>query len=126
VDWRTHAFCVKERALRAKRISIIIRPAAVVEMLVALLESLTRKTTYPIMMVVIIQDDSQSVEAARVFRACSIAVAFLRDSQSPALRTLRSKQTEKTQWLLFLDGEIEVIESDGCSHGRATSAPEAV
>jgi len=112
VDWRTHAFCVRRELLEAKRISIIIPSRGVVEMLVRCLESLTSKTTYPNYEVVIIQDDSQCVEAGTRFsRMPHRLLHFSGTPNLSALRNFAIKQTENP-WLLFLDGDIEVIESD--------------
>jgi GT2 family glycosyltransferase len=112
VDWHTHAFCVRRELLEAKKISIVIPSGGRLEVLARCIESLTSKTSYPDYEIVVIQDDSKSAGADTHFsRMPHRLLRFLGTSNRSALRNFAIKQIE-SPWLLFLDDDVEVIESD--------------
>ncbi len=113
VDWRTHAFCVRRELLEAKRISLIIRSCHDPESLERCLESLTSKTSYPNYEVVMVQgDDDESFNAnAHISRFPHRLLRFSSAANDSAVKNFAVTQTD-SPWLLFLDGTIEVIESD--------------
>jgi GT2 family glycosyltransferase len=112
VDWHTHAFCVRRELLEARKISIIIPARGRLEVLARRIESLTSKTSYPDYEIVVIQDDSQPAGADT--NSSYVPHRLLHFSGAPNLSALRNfaiKQIE-IPWLLFLDDDVEVIESD--------------
>jgi glycosyltransferase involved in cell wall biosynthesis len=112
VDWRTHAFCTRRELSEARKISIIIPSRDDVERLARSIEGLTSKTSYPDYEIVVVGNDSQSLSRALVFRAYRIVCCASQARQtSPRSTISRSEQTE-SPWLLFLNGDVEVIEND--------------
>jgi O-antigen biosynthesis protein len=112
VDWHTHAFRVRRELLEARKISIIIPARGRLEVLARCIESLTSKTSYPDYEVVVIQDDRQPAGAdTHSSYIPHRLLHFSGASNLSALRNFAIKQIENP-WLLFLDDDVEVIESD--------------
>jgi len=109
VDWQTHAFCVRRELPETKKISVLIPARSALELRVRCVESLARKTSYPDYEIVLVQDDSQPAVSS-----AHIPHRLLRFSESANLSALRNFAVKQTgsPWLLFLDDDIEVIESD--------------
>jgi GT2 family glycosyltransferase len=111
VDWRTHAFCVR-RELEARKISIIIPSCHDSESLERCIESLTSKTSYPNYEIFIVQGDTQSHNAHHYFPGLPHRLLRLSGaSNASVLKNFAVKETDGP-WLLFLDDNIEVIETD--------------
>src|SRR5206468_163320 len=112
VDWRTHAFCVRRELLEARKISIIIPSRHDLASLERCTESLTSKTSYPNYEIFIVQGDTQSSSAHLYFSG--LPHRLLRLSGASNLSVLKNFAVKETDgpWLLFLDGNIEVIETD--------------
>jgi glycosyltransferase involved in cell wall biosynthesis len=112
VDWRTHAFCVRRELLEARKISIIIPSRHDSASLERCTESLTSKTSYPSYEIFIVQGDTQSPSAHHYFSG--LPHRLLRLSGASNLSVLKNFAVKETDgpWLLFLDDNIEVIETD--------------
>jgi GT2 family glycosyltransferase len=106
VDWRTHAFYVRRGLLEAKTISIVIRNRHDAERLRRCVEIVTSKTSYSSYEIVVVQQESESVEQS----LCRVVHA----SNASSVATLNNCAVQQTDspWLLFLDDSIEVIEPD--------------
>ena len=112
VDWRTHAFCIRRELLEARKISIIIPSWRDSESLQRCIESLASKTTYPTYEIVIVQGDTQSSNAYHYFSGLPHRVLRLSGASNVSvLKNFAVRQTD-CSWLLFLDGNIELIETD--------------
>jgi GT2 family glycosyltransferase len=112
VDWRTHAFCIRRELSEARKISIIIPSRDDVERLARSIENLTSKTSYPDYEIVVVGNDSQSPEPRAGFsRIPHRLLRFSGPSNVSALNNFAVEQTE-SPWLLFLNGDVEVIEND--------------
>ena len=112
VDWRTHAFCIRRELLEARKISIIIPSWRDSESLQRCIESLASKTTYPTYEIVIVQGDTQSSNASHYFSGLPHRVLRLSGASNVSvLKNFAVRQTD-CSWLLFLDGNIELIETD--------------
>jgi GT2 family glycosyltransferase len=111
IDWRTHAYWVKREIVEVKKISIIIPIRDRIDLLQRCIASLTSHTSYEPFEIVIVDNDSTSAEA-REFLAAS-PHRLLRYSgpfNFSAMNNLAVEQTD-SPWLLFLNNDIEVIES---------------
>ena len=106
VDWRTHAFYVRRQLLEAKKISIVIRNQHDAERLRRCVEIVTARTNYPSYEIVVVQQESESFERSlcRVVRA----------SNASTVAGLNNHAVQETDspWLLFLDADVEPIETD--------------
>jgi GT2 family glycosyltransferase len=112
VDWRTQAFWVRRELLEAKKISIIIPTRDGIDLLSRCIESLTGKTNYSNYEIVVVDNDSQSSEAHSYFaRFRHRLLSYHGPFNFAALNNFAVQQTE-SPWLLFLNNDIEVIESD--------------
>ncbi len=112
VDWRTHAFCIRRELLEARKISIIIPSWHDSESLQRCIESLTSKTSYPTYEIFIVQGDAQSPNAYHYFSGLPHRVLRLSGASNVSvLKNFAVRQTD-CSWLLFLDGNIELIETD--------------
>src|SRR6266567_8215663 len=112
VDWRTHAFCIRRELLEARKISIIIPSFHDSGSLQRCIESLASMTTYPTYEIVIVQGDTQSSNASHYFSGLPHRV--LRLSGASNVSTLKNFTVKQTvsPWVLFFDGDVEIIESD--------------
>jgi len=112
VDWRTHAFCVRRELLEARKISIVIPSHHDSESLERCIESLTTKTNYPNYEIVVVRGDSQSPDAHAYFSR--VSHRLLRVSGASNVSTLKNFTVKQTvsPWVLFFDGDVEIIESD--------------
>ncbi len=112
VDWRTHALCVRRELLEARKISIVIPSHHDSESLERCIESLTTKTNYPNYEIVVVRGDSQSPDAHAYFSR--VSHRLLRVSGASNVSTLKNFTVKQTvsPWVLFFDGDVEVIESD--------------
>src|SRR5256886_14912387 len=112
VDWRTHAFWVRRELLETKKISIIISGDHDPESLGGCIESLATKTSYPNYEIVVVQDDSEPSDVRVHFpRMQGHLLRFSGAFNGSTVRNFAVKQTN-SPWLLFLDSNIEVIETD--------------
>jgi GT2 family glycosyltransferase len=112
VDWRTHAYWVKRELTEAKKISIIIPVRDRVDLLARCLETLTNKTKYAPYEIVVVDNDSQTVEAREYFsRFKHRLLRYSGPFNFSALNNFAVEQTD-SPWLLFLNNDTEVIEGD--------------
>jgi len=112
VDWNTHAFCVRREFLEAREISVIISARHGLAARSLCIENLTKKTSYPDYEIVFIQADNESAGAdARFSRMPHRLLRFSGAHNLSALRNFAVGQTV-SPWILFLDDDMEVIESD--------------
>ena len=112
MDWRTHTYWVKRELAAAKQISIIILARDRLDLLSRCVESLTRKTSYPNYKIVVVDNDSQSDEADSYFaRVKHRRLIYEGTPNLSALNNFAVRQTE-SPWLLFLQNDVEAIESD--------------
>jgi glycosyltransferase involved in cell wall biosynthesis len=109
VDWRTHAFYVRRELCEAKKITVIILSSQGPESLKRFVESLISKTSYPNYHIVIVQvgDRDKVHEACADFRA----LHFPGTANASAAKNYAVQQTD-SPWLLFLDADVEPIETD--------------
>jgi GT2 family glycosyltransferase len=112
VDWRTHAFCIRRELLEARKISIIIPSCHEPESLKRCIESLASKTSYPNYEIFIVQGDTQSSNTHPYFSGLPHRLLRLPGTSNVSvLKNFAVKQADSL-WLLFLDDNIEVIETD--------------
>jgi GT2 family glycosyltransferase len=112
VDWNTHAFCVRRELLEAQEISVIISARHGLAARACYIEYLTKKTSYPDYEIVFIQADNESAGAdAHFSRMPHRLLRFSGAHNFSALRNFAVAQTA-SPWILFLDDDMEVIESD--------------
>jgi GT2 family glycosyltransferase len=112
VDWRTHAFCVRRELLAVRKISIIIPIRSEPEQLTRGIESLMRATRYPNYEIIIVGSEDMPDKASDYLPgAAHRLLRFSGAFNDSALRNFAVKQTD-SPWLLFVDGNIEVIEPD--------------
>jgi GT2 family glycosyltransferase len=98
--------------LEARKISIILPSCNDSESLERCIESLTSKTSYPNYEILIVQGDTQSPSAHNYFSGLPHRLVRLPGASNVSvLGNFAIRQTEDP-WLLFLDGDIEVIEAD--------------
>jgi GT2 family glycosyltransferase len=111
-DWRTHTFCVRREISEAKSISIIIPSRNDPGLLERCVESLASKTSYPGYEIVIVGDDSQSLNLRHSFSR--LPYRLLRSSGAYGISARRNFAVKQTAapWLLFLDDNVEVVEPD--------------
>jgi len=112
VDWNTHAFCVRRELLEAREISVIISARHGLAARACCIENLTKKTSYPDYEIVFIQADNESAGADSHFSP--MPHRLLRFSGAHNLSALRNFAVGQTasQWILFVDDDMEVIEND--------------
>jgi GT2 family glycosyltransferase len=109
VDWRTHAFYVRRQLLETKRISVIIQGSQGPESLQRFVENLISKTSYPNYDIVIVQvgERGNVHQAAANFRLLHLPDA----ANASAAKNYAVQQTD-SPWFLFLDPDVEPIETD--------------
>ena len=112
MDWNTHAFCVRREFLEAREISVIISARHGLAALACCIENVTKKTSYPDYEIVLIQTDNESAGAdAHFSRLPHRLLRFSGAHNFSALRNFAVGQTASA-WILFLDDDMEVIDSD--------------
>ena len=112
VDWQTHAYWVKRELRDAKRISIIIATRDRIDLLSRCIASITAKTTYPNYEIIVVDNESKSDEAREYFRRFEHRLLqFNGPFNFSALNNLAVEQTNGP-WLLFLNNDVEIIESE--------------
>ncbi len=107
VDWRTHAFRIKRQLIEQKRISIIMTACGSCD-LSRCLESLTSKTDYRNYEIVIVESDGAIADVAASEHRW---LHYDGPGNLSALNNFAVAQT-KSPWLLFLNADMEAIESD--------------
>ena len=112
VDWQTHAYWVKRELRETRRISIIIATRDRIDLLSRCIASIISKTSYPNYEIIVVDNESKSDEAQEYFRNCEHRVLqFQGPFNFSALNNLAVEQTTAS-WLLFLNNDVEVIESE--------------
>ena len=112
VDWQTHAYWVKRELRETRRISIIIATRDRIDLLSRCIASIISKTTYPNYEIIVVDNESKSEEAQEYFRNFEHRLLqFNGPFNFSALNNLAVEQTN-APWLLFLNNDVEVIESE--------------
>ena len=112
VDWQTHAYWVKRELRETRRISIIIATRDRIDLLSRCIASITSKTSYPNYEIIVVDNESKSEEAQEYFRNFEHRLLhFHGPFNFSALNNLAVEQTD-APWLLFLNNDVEVIESE--------------
>jgi GT2 family glycosyltransferase len=112
VDWQTHAYWVKRELRETRRISIIIATRDRIDLLSRCITSITSKTSYPNYEIIVVDNESRSEEAREYFRNFEHRLLqFQGPFNFSALNNLAVEQTD-APWLLFLNNDVEVIESE--------------
>lgn len=112
VDWQTHAYWVKRELRETKRISIIIATRDRIDLLSRCIASLTTKTSYLNYEIIVVDNESKSDEARDYFRHFEHRVLqFSGPFNFSALNNLAVEQSN-SPWLLFLNNDVEVIDSE--------------
>ncbi|MEO7724393.1 MAG: glycosyltransferase family 2 protein [Chthoniobacterales bacterium] len=112
VDWQTHAYWVKRELRETRRISIIIATRDRIDLLSRCIASITSKTSYPNYEIIVVDNESKSDEAKEYFRNLEHRLLhFHGPFNFSALNNLAVEQTN-APWLLFLNNDVEVIESE--------------
>jgi GT2 family glycosyltransferase len=112
VDWRTHAYWIKRELAQTTKISIIIPVRDRVELLARCLDSIQRETSYSPYEIVVVDNDSQTEEARAYLSGLKHRVLHYGGPFNfSAINNFAVEQTE-SPWLLFLNNDTEVIESD--------------
>jgi GT2 family glycosyltransferase len=112
VDWNTHAYWVKRELRETRRISIIIATRDRIDLLSRCIASITSKTSYPNYEIIVVDNESTSDEAREYFRYFEHRLLqFSGPFNFSALNNLAVEQTT-SPWLLFLNNDVEVIESE--------------
>ena len=112
IDWRTHAYWIKRELIEAKKISIIIPVRDRVDLLARCLDSLTAKTSYAPYEIIVVDNDSTTAEAREYLS--TLKHRLLRYGGPFNFSAINNFAVEQTDspWLLFLNNDIEIIESD--------------
>ncbi len=112
VDWQTHAYWVKRELRETRRISIIIATRDRIDLLSRCISSITSKTSYPNYEIIVVDNESKSEEARDYFRQFEHRLLhFNGPFNFSALNNLAVEQTT-SPWLLFLNNDVEVIDSE--------------
>ncbi len=112
VDWQTHAYWVKRELRETRRISIIIATRDRIDLLSRCIASITSKTSYPNYEIIVVDNESKSDEAKEYFNNFEHRLLhFNGPFNFSALNNLAVEQTN-APWLLFLNNDVEVIESE--------------
>ncbi len=112
VDWQTHAYWVKRELRETRRISIIIATRDRIDLLSRCIASITSKTSYPNYEIIVVDNESKSEEAQEYFRNFEHRLLhFHGPFNFSALNNLAVEQSD-APWLLFLNNDVEVIESE--------------
>lgn len=112
VDWHTHAYWVKRELRETRRISIIIATRDRIDLLSRCINSITSKTSYPNYEITVVDNESKSEEAREYFRNFEHRLLqFTGPFNFSALNNFAVEQTTGP-WILFLNNDVEVIESE--------------
>ena len=112
VDWHTHAYWVKRDLRETRRISIIIATRDRIDLLSRCISSIINKTSYPNFEIIVVDNESKSEEAREYFRHFEHRLLqFNGPFNFSALNNLAVEQSN-SPWLLFLNNDVEVIESE--------------
>ena len=112
VDWHTHAYWVKRELREIRRISIIIATRDRIDLLSRCISSITSKTSYPNYEIIVVDNESKSEEAREYFRHFEHRLLhFNGPFNFSALNNLAVEQSN-SPWLLFLNNDVEVIDSE--------------
>jgi GT2 family glycosyltransferase len=112
VDWQTHAYWVKRDLRETRRVSIIIATRDRIDLLSRCINSITSKTSYPNYEIIVVDNESKSDEAREYFRNFEHRLLhFHGPFNFSALNNLAVEQTH-APWLLFLNNDVEVIDSE--------------
>jgi GT2 family glycosyltransferase len=115
IDWPTHAYWVKRDVRRARKVCIIIPARDAIPLLSRCIDSLVKKTSYQDHEIVIVDNDSQSQEARDYFaRTPHRILHFQGPFNFSAINNFAVEQTT-CPWLLFLNNDVEIIESEWLS-----------
>ena len=115
VDWRTHAYWVKRDVKRPRRVCIIIPARDGIPLLSRCIDSLVKKTSYTDYEIVIVNNDSETEEAREYFsRTNHRLLNFEGPFNFSAINNFAVEQTE-CPWLLFLNNDVEIIDSEWLS-----------
>jgi len=112
IDWRTHGFRIRRQIIEEKKIAIIIPTRDRIDLLARCIASIAAKTAYENYEITVVDNDSQSDEAHEYFR--NFPHRVLRFSGPFNYSAINNFAVEKTDapWILFLNNDTEVIESD--------------
>jgi len=112
IDWRTHGFRIRRQIIEEKKIAIIIPTRDRIDLLARCIASIEAKTAYENYEIAVVDNDSQSDEAHEYFR--NFPHRLLRFSGPFNYSAINNFAVEKTDapWILFLNNDTEVIESD--------------
>ena len=112
VDWPTHAYWVKREIAQPQKISIIIPTRDGIPLLTRCVESLVRLTSYPDYEIVLVDNGSASPEAREYFaRTPHRVLSYDGPFNFSAINNFAVEQTG-APWLLFLNNDVEIIESE--------------
>jgi GT2 family glycosyltransferase len=111
VDWSTHSFRVRRELLEEKKIAIVILNCEGNQAYERCLESLTTKTDYSNYEILVVQSDKSPEVSMRSSRFPHRLVIFADAANESAAKNYAASQTD-APWLLFLQSNIEVIDSD--------------
>ena len=115
IDWRTHAYWVKREVVRPRKVCIIIPARDGIPLLSRCIDSLVKKTSYQDYEIVIVDNDSQSEEAREYFaRTPHRLLHFQGPFNFSAINNFAVEQTS-CPWLLFLNNDVEIIETEWLS-----------
>lgn len=103
---------MKRELRETRRISIIIATRDRIDLLSRCIASITAKTSYPNYEIIVVDNESKSEEAKEYFRNFEHRLlSFHGPFNFSALNNLAVEQTN-APWLLFLNNDVEVIESE--------------
>ncbi len=112
IDWRTHAYWVKREVRHARKVCIIIPARDGISLLSRCIESLVKQTSYQDYEIVIVNNDSQTEEARDYFSRTPHRVRhFAGPFNFSAINNFAVEETD-CPWLLFLNNDVEIIESE--------------
>jgi GT2 family glycosyltransferase len=115
VDWRTHAYWVKREINRPRKVCIVIPARDGIPLLARCIDSLVKKTSYADYEIVIVDNDSRSDEARDYFAHTSHRLLhFEGPFNFSAINNFAVEQTQ-CPWLLFLNNDVEITDSDWLS-----------
>ncbi len=112
VDWRTHAYHVKREIIQPHRVCIIIPARDNIPLLARCIDSLVTHTSYENYEIVIVDNDSETAEARDYFASTPHRLLhYSGPFNFSAINNLAVEQTT-CPWLLFLNNDVEVIDSE--------------